>query len=199
MAMPELTGKIEVPAEGSLLPDSYSFERGDSRQAIVDRMQRAMALYLEQAWAKRSPNIAVKTPREALILASIVEKETGKPSERPMVAAVYSTRLKRGMPLQADPTVIYPVTKGKPLGRRILKSELRADNGYNTYRRTGLPEGPIANPGAAAIKAVLHPAKTKALYFVADGTGGHAFAQTLAEQNANVAKWYAIRRARGEM
>jgi len=199
MAMSELTGKIDVPAEGSLLPDSYSFERGDSREAIVERMQRAMALYLDQAWAKRSPTTVAKTPREALILASIVEKETGKPSERRMVAAVYSNRLKRGMPLQADPTVIYPVTKGKPLGRRILRSELEANNGYNTYAMTGLPKGPIANPGRASIDAVLNPADSQALYFVADGTGGHVFADTLEQHNANVQKWYAIRRARGEM
>jgi len=199
MAMSELTGKIDVPAEGSLLPDSYSFERGDSREAIVERMQRAMALYLDQAWAKRSPTTVAKTPREALILASIVEKETGKPSERRMVAAVYSNRLKRGMPLQADPTVIYPVTKGKPLGRRILRSELEANNGYNTYAMTGLPKGPIANPGRASIDAVLNPADSQALYFVAEGTGGHVFADTLEQHNANVQKWYAIRRARGEM
>jgi UPF0755 protein len=199
MAMSELTGKIDVPAEGSLLPDSYSFERGDSREAIIERMQRAMALYLDQAWAKRSPTTVAKTPREALILASIVEKETGKPSERRMVAAVYSNRLKRGMPLQADPTVIYPVTKGKPLGRRILRSELEANNGYNTYAMTGLPKGPIANPGRASIDAVLNPADSQALYFVADGTGGHVFADTLEQHNANVQKWYAIRRARGEM
>jgi UPF0755 protein len=199
MAMSELTGKIDVPAEGSLLPDSYSFERGDSRATIVARMQRAMALYLEQAWEKRSPTTVAKTPREALILASIVEKETGKPSERRMVAAVYSNRLRRGMPLQADPTVIYPVTKGKPLGRRILRSELEANNGYNTYAMTGLPKGPIANPGRASIDAVLNPADSQALYFVADGTGGHAFADTLEQHNANVQKWYAIRRARGEM
>jgi len=199
MAMSELTGKIDVPAEGSLLPDSYSFERGDSREAIIQRMQHAMALYLDQAWAKRSPTTVAKTPREALILASIVEKETGKPSERRMVAAVYSNRLKRGMPLQADPTVIYPVTKGKPLGRRILRSELEANNGYNTYAMTGLPKGPIANPGRASIDAVLNPAESQALYFVADGTGGHVFADTLEQHNANVQKWYAIRRARGEM
>jgi UPF0755 protein len=199
MAMSELTGKIDVPAEGSLLPDSYSFERGDSREAIIQRMQHAMSLYLDQAWAKRSPTTVAKTPREALILASIVEKETGKPSERRMVAAVYSNRLKRGMPLQADPTVIYPVTKGKPLGRRILRSELEANNGYNTYAMTGLPKGPIANPGRASIDAVLNPADSQALYFVADGTGGHVFADTLEQHNANVQKWYAIRRARGEM
>ncbi|HEX7848927.1 MAG TPA: endolytic transglycosylase MltG [Sphingomonas sp.] len=199
MAMPELTDKIDVPAEGSLMPDSYSFEHGDSRQAIIERMQRAMTQYLDQAWAKRSPTTVAKTPREALILASIVEKETGKPEERRMVAAVYSNRLKRGMPLQADPTVIYPVTRGKPLGRRILRSELEANNGYNTYAMTGLPKGPIANPGRASIDAVLNPAESQALYFVADGTGGHVFADTLEQHNANVQKWYAIRRARGEM
>ena len=116
-----------------------------------------------------------------------------------MVAAVYSNRLRTGMRLQADPTVIYPITKGKPLGRRIRKSELQAKNGYNTYASAGLPVGPIANPGKASIDAVLDPAETKALYFVADGTGGHVFAETLAEHNANVKKWYALRRARGEM
>jgi UPF0755 protein len=162
-------------------------------------MQQAMVKYLAAAWEKRKPGIAVSTPREALILASIVEKETGKAEERRMVAGVYSNRLKRGMPLQADPTVIYPVTKGKPLGRRILRSELQADNGYNTYARAGLPAGPIANPGRASIDAVLDPEDTQALYFVADGTGGHIFADTLEQHNANVQKWYAIRRARGEM
>ena len=199
MAMPELTGQIPVPAEGSLLPDSYSFERGDNRAAIVLRMQRAMTQYLDQAWAQRSPTTVAKTPREALILASIVEKETSKPEERRMVAAVYSNRLRRGMPLQADPTVIYPITKGKPLGRRILRSELEANNGYNTYAMTGLPKGPIANPGRASIDAVLNPADSQALYFVANGSGGHVFADTLEQHNANVQKWYAIRRARGEM
>ena len=162
-------------------------------------MQAAMAKTLDKLWAARAPDAVVRDKREALILASIVEKETGKPSERPMVAGVYSNRLRQGMKLDADPTVIYPVTKGKPLGRRILESELRADNGYNTYVRIGLPAGPIANPGRESIAAVLHPARTQALYFVADGTGGHVFAATLAEQNANVEKWRALRRARGEM
>ena len=134
-----------------------------------------------------------------MILASIVEKETGKASERPMIAGVYCNRLRIGMKLDADPTVIYPVTKGKPLGRRILRSELNSDNPYNTYRRAGLPPGPIANPGKASIEAVLHPAQTKALYFVADGTGGHVFAETLAEQQKNVARWFQIRRQRGQM
>lgn len=192
-----LTGPVAVPREGSVLPDSYSFQRGDTRAAVLARMQRAMTDYLADAWAKRRPGIAVKTPAEALILASIVEKETGKASERRMVAAVYSNRLKHGMPLQADPTTIYPITRGKPLGRRILLSELRAKNGYNTYAMTGLPAGPICNPGRASIDAVLDPATTTALYFVADGTGGHVFADTLDQHNANVAKWRAIRKQRG--
>lgn len=194
-----LTGEVEVPAEGSVLPDSYSFQSGDTRQSVLDRMQRAMTQYLGQAWAKRTPATVAKTPREALILAAIVEKETGVEAERRTVAAVYSNRIRAGMPLQADPTVIYPITKGRPLGRRILRSELQAKNGYNTYAEAGLPIGPIANPGRASIDAVLNPAQSQALYFVADGTGGHVFANTLEQHNANVQKWYAIRRARGEM
>lgn len=199
MAAPQLDGEVAVPVEGTILPDSYAYNRGDTRAAVVERMQAAMVKYLAAAWAKRQPNIAVDNPRDALILASIVEKETGKAEERRMVAGVYSNRLKRGMPLQADPTVIYPVTKGKPLGRRILRSELQADNGYNTYAKAGLPAGPIANPGRASIDAVLNPEATSALYFVADGSGGHIFADTLEQHNANVQKWYALRRARGEM
>ncbi|MGT2515852.1 endolytic transglycosylase MltG [Sphingomonas panni] len=196
---PQMEGPAPLPAEGSILPDSYSYERDGDRATLVKRMQTAMDRYLATAWKTRKPTSVVKTPREAIILASIVEKETGKASERRMVAAVYSNRLRTGMRLQADPTVIYPITKGKPLGRRIRKSELQAKNGYNTYASAGLPVGPIANPGKASIDAVLDPAETKALYFVADGTGGHVFAETLAEHNANVKKWYEIRRARGEM
>lgn len=194
-----LTGTVAVPREGSVLPDSYAYQLGDTRASVVARMQKAMADYLAAAWKKRKPGIAVTSPAQAIVLASIVEKETGKPSERRTVAAVYANRLKRGMPLQADPTVIYPITKGKPLGRRILRSELQAKNGYNTYASPGLPIGPIANPGRASIDAVLDPAASSALYFVADGTGGHVFADTLEQHNANVRKWYAIRRARGEM
>ncbi|MEG3163958.1 endolytic transglycosylase MltG [Sphingomonas sp. PB2P19] len=194
-----LVGQVAVPAEGSVLPDSYAFQRGDTRASVVARMQKAMRDYLAAAWAKRKPGIAVTTPQQAIVLAAIVEKETGKPSERRTVAAVYGNRLKLGMPLQADPTVIYPITKGRPLGRRILRSELQAKNGYNTYAEAGLPAGPIANPGRASIDAVLDPAPTQALYFVADGTGGHVFADTLDQHNANVRKWYAIRRSRGEM
>ena len=141
----------------------------------------------------------VRTPEEAVVLASIVEKETGKPEERRLVAGLYSNRLKQRMMLQADPTIIYPITRGKPLGRRIRQSEIAAVNGYNTYAMIGLPKGPITNPGRDSIAAVLNPAPTDALYMVADGTGGHAFAGTLAEHNRNVAKWFAIRRARGEL
>ncbi|OYY90763.1 MAG: aminodeoxychorismate lyase [Sphingomonas sp. 28-66-16] len=198
MAAQGLTGQVDVPIEGTVLPDSYSFQRGDSRQSVLDRMQRAMLKYLAKAWENRKPGIAVTTPREALILASIVEKETGKADERRTVAAVYSNRLKRGMMLQADPTIIYPITKGRPLGRRILRSEVQAVNAYNTYAMVGLPAGPICNPGRASIDAVLDPAPSSALYFVADGTGGHVFADTLEQHNANVQKWYAIRHARGE-
>ncbi|UYV14503.1 endolytic transglycosylase MltG [Porphyrobacter sp. ULC335] len=194
-----LTGEVAVPPEGSILPDTYAFERGQSRKSIVEQMQAAMDKALAEEWAKRRPGIAVDTMRDALILASIVEKETGKPDERRMVAGLYSNRVKTGMMLQADPTIIYPITKGKPLGRRIRQSEIAAVNGYNTYTRVGLPEGPITNPGRDSIAAVLNPENTAALFMVADGTGGHWFANTLAEHNANVAKWYAIRKERGEM
>ena len=199
MAEELLTGEVAVPPEGSILPDTYAFERGQSRKSLVEQMQAAMDRALAEEWAKRRPGIAVDTMRDALILAAIVEKETGKPEERRMVAGLYSNRVRTGMRLQADPTIIYPITKGKPLGRRIRQSEIAAVNGYNTYTRTGLPEGPITNPGRASIAAVLNPEKTSALFMVADGTGGHWFADTLEQHNANVAKWYAIRRERGEM
>ena len=199
MAEDLLTGEIAVPPEGSILPDTYAFERGQTRQSLIEQMQAAMDKALAEEWAKRSPRIAVDTMRDALILAAIVEKETGKPEERRMVAGLYSNRVRTGMMLQADPTIIYPITKGKPLGRRIRQSEIAAVNGYNTYTRVGLPEGPITNPGRDSIAAVMNPEDTGALFMVADGTGGHWFAATLAEHNANVAKWYAIRRERGEM
>jgi UPF0755 protein len=194
-----LSGKVAVPAEGSLLPETYDFEPGEPRAKVLARMQAAMTGTLAELWEKRSNSTVVKTPRDAVILASIVEKETGKSAERRMVAGVYSNRLRLGMKLDADPTVIYPITQGRPLGRRIRRSELDRDTGYNTYLKPGLPAGPIANPGRASIAAVLDPAPTKALYFVADGSGGHVFANTLAEHNSNVAKWFALRRQRGEM
>ena len=198
-AIQELTGPAPLPEEGSVLPNSYDWQRGETRATVLKRMTDAMGKEVDALWAKRKFNCLVNSKHEAITLASIVEKETGKPSERRMVAGVYCNRLRIGMKLDADPTVIYPITKGKPLGRRIRRSELNAITGYNTYREPGLPDGPIANPGRESIAAVLDPAPTKALYFVADGTGGHVFADTLTEHQANVAKWYAIRRARGEM
>lgn len=199
MAEDLLTGEIDVPPEGSILPDTYSFERGQSRQELVERMQAAMDKYLAEAWAKRGDDIAVTTIKEALTLASIVEKESGNAAERGTVAGLYSNRVKQGMLLQADPTIIYPITKGKPLGRRIRQSEIAMVNGYNTYTRVGLPEGPITNPGRESIAAVLNPEKHDYLFMVADGEGGHEFNVTGEEHNAAVERWYAIRRERGEM
>jgi len=199
MANRDLTGPVDVPEEGSVLPDSYGYEKGETRAVVLARMQGAMKDFMAKNWDDRDPAIPTRTPEQALTLASIVEKETSLASERPTVAGVYGNRLRQGMALQADPTIIYPITRGKPLGRRILLSEKRAHNDYNTYAMVGLPKGPIANPGRASILAVLHPSETKALYFVANGKGGHIFADTLAEQDANVKKWYAIRHARGEM
>lgn len=196
---PRLSGPVAVPAEGSVLPDTYAFSRGEPRAKLLARMQAAMTATIKELWPRRTKAAVVRTPDEAVTLASIVEKETGQASERRMVAGVYSNRLRIGMKLDADPTVIYPITQGKPLGRRIRQSELRRDTGYNTYLKPGLPRGPIANPGRASLAAVLDPAPTRALYFVADGKGGHVFAETLAEQNVNVARWYALRRQRGEM
>lgn len=198
-AVDDLTGELDVPAEGSVLPDSYAYEKGETRAAVLKRMQAAMTKALATMWAERSEDAVVTSPREAIILASIVEKETSVATERPTVAGVYGNRLRKAMMLQADPTIIYPITKGKPLGRRIRKSEIAAVNDYNTYAMTGLPKGPIANPGRLSIVAVLNPAPTKALYFVADGKGGHIFADTLEQHNENVRRWFEIRRQRGEL
>ena len=199
MAEELLTGEIPVPVEGSVLPDTYDFERGQSRTEVLARMQAAMQNYLAEAWPKRGPDIAVDNVKDAVILASIVEKETGVPSERRMVAGLYSNRVKKNMFLQADPTIIYPITKGKPLGRRIRQSEIAAINDYNTYAMPGLPKAPITNPGRESIAAVLNPADTDALYMVADGSGGHEFNSDYAAHQRAVDKWYAIRRERGEM
>lgn len=198
MANPSLTGSISVPDEGSILPDTYAIRRGEPRSAVIARMQAAMDKAFEAAWAQRSPRAYPANRLQALALASIIEKETAKASERRLVAGVYTNRLRLGMRLQADPTIIYPITRGKALRRRILASEIRAVNGYNTYAMAGLPVGPIANPSRASLTAALNPAETPYVYFVADGTGGHVFARTLAEHNSNVARWRAIRRARGE-
>lgn len=199
MANDRLSGSISIPAEGSVLPDSYAFDKNEPRDDVLKRMQDAMTETMAELWPERSADTVVKTPLEALTLASIVEKETALKSELRIVAGVYSNRLRTGMRLQADPTIIYSITKGKPLGRRIRRSEITDVNDYNTYAMAGLPKGPIANPSRAAIAAVLNPQKTSALYFVADGKGGHVFADTLQQHNANVAKWYALRRQRGEM
>jgi len=199
MANDMLTGDVPVPPEGSVMPDSYAFEKNEPRVDVLKRMQAAMTQAMGELWPQRSKTTVVKTQEEALALASIVEKETAKKSELRKVAGVYSNRLRKNMMLQADPTIIYPITKGKPLGRRIRQSEIQAVNDYNTYSMVGLPKGPIANPSRAAIAAVLDPLETSALYFVADGKGGHVFADTLEQHNANVEKWYAIRRERGEM
>ena len=199
MATELLSGEISVPEEGSVLADSYSYERGESRADVVARMQMALDEELAALWATRSDTVAVSTPEEAVTLASIVEKETAEPSERPMIAGVYSNRLRIGMRLQADPTIFYPITQGRALGRRIRRSEINQRNDYNTYAMAGLPRGPIANVGRDAIEAVLNPAETDALFFVADGTGGHVFSRTYGEHSDNVERWYDLRRQRGEM
>lgn len=195
-AHPELDGEVkEIPTEGSLLPDTYSFGSKDSHDDIIQRMQHAQAKFLAKMWEERDPDIMVKSPEEALILASIVEKETGVAEERPHIASVFHNRLRKGMRLQSDPTIIYGIFGGSGIrDHAITQEELERENPYNTYKIKGLPPTPIGNPGRAAIEAVLKPAKTNDLYFVADGTGGHVFAPTLAEHNRNVAKWRKIER-----
>ncbi len=195
-AQPLLSGTVETPAEGSLLPDSYQFQKGDDRAALVEKMRAARAKLLDQLWAARAPGLPLKTPEEAVTLASIVEKETGVPSERPRIAAVFENRLRAGIKLESDPTIIYGVSRGRPLGRGITRSEIDTATPYNTYRIVGLPPTPIANPGRAALEAVLNPPKSDELFFVADGTGGHVFASTFAQHQANVAKWRAIEKQR---
>ncbi len=185
-----------APEEGSLLPETYFYERGDTANEIVKRMQSALDLALDEYWAARAPHLPVRDRHETLVLASIVEKETGLADERPLVAAVFTNRLKKGMRLQSDPTVIYGISSGQPLGRSLTRTDLRNDTPYNTYRRNGLPPTPIANPGIAAVAAVLNPASVPYLYFVADGSGGHVFAETLSEHNRNVARWREIEKTR---
>ncbi|MEP0520950.1 MAG: endolytic transglycosylase MltG [Hyphomicrobiales bacterium] len=195
---PVLTGSIDgIPPEGTLLPETYKFTRGDNRKQLLDRMRNARDRVVADVWSRRSPDLPISTPEEMVILASIVEKETALADERPRVASVFINRLKQGMRLQTDPTVIYGIVGGEgTLGRPISRADLRAENPYNTYVIDGLPPGPIANPGRAALEAVINPARTKDLFFVADGSGGHAFAETFAEHQANVRKWREIERER---
>ncbi|ACL57735.1 endolytic transglycosylase MltG [Methylobacterium nodulans] len=193
-----LTGDInETPPEGSLLPDTYKFERGDSRQKILNLMRAKQREVLNQVWSRRSAEVQVRTPQELVTLASIVEKETGRADERPRVAGVFVNRLQKRMRLQSDPTIVYGLVGGRgTLGRGILRSEIERPTPYNTYVIEGLPPGPIANPGRAALEAVANPSRTKELYFVADGTGGHVFAETLDAHNRNVARWRQVERAK---
>ena len=194
---PTLTGDITLaPSEGSLLPETYIFNRGMARDDLILRMQEDHKRVLDELWAGRAPNLPISTKEEAVILASIVEKETGVAEERPRVAAVFVNRLRKGMKLQSDPTIIYGLTKGVPLGRGIRQSELDKPTPYNTYVIVGLPPTPIANPGKASLAAVMNPAATEDLYFVADGTGGHVFAATLADHEKNVKNWREIEKQR---
>jgi len=189
-----LTGEIEaVPPEGTLAPDTYAVTRGDSRAEVLARMKAEQAERLAEAWAARAPDLPISTPEEALILASIIEKETALPEERETIAGVFVNRLRRGMRLQTDPTVIYGITEGKgPLGRGLRRSELDRRTPWNTYRIDGLPPTPIANPGLASLMAAVRPEATDHVFFVADGTGGHVFAETYAEHQRNVAAWRRI-------
>lgn len=192
-----LTGEVsDVPAEGSLMPDTYEVMRGETRDSVIARMQAAQIALMEELWPTRAQGLPFTTPEQAVILASIVEKETGIAEERPRVAAVFVNRLRLGMRMESDPTVVYGVSGGRPLGRGLRRSELDRATPYNTYQIAGLPPTPIANPGRAAIEAVLNPPRTQDLFFVADGTGGHIFAPSYEQHLANVARWRAIERAR---
>lgn len=181
-----------VPPEGSLLPETYLFQRGETRRALFAKMHQAQTKLVDALWAKRAPDLPIKTKEEAIVLASIVEKETGIAAERAHIASVFMNRLRIGMRLQSDPTIIYGITKGYPIGRRINRSEIEAPTPFNTYVIAGLPPQPICNPGKGSIAAVLNPADSKDLYFVADGSGGHVFATNAEDQARNVAKWRRI-------
>ncbi len=194
--MPTLTGEAPQAPEGAILPDSYQYENGDDRAAVLKRMMDARDQTLAALWAERQPNLPFTIPEQAVILASIVEKETGVATERPKVAAVFVNRLRLGMRLESDPTIIYGISRGRPLGRGLRLTEVNTPSPYNTYLIPGLPPTPIANPGRAALAAVLDPPQSDALFFVADGSGGHAFAATYNEHLKNVAHWRDVQKAR---
>ncbi|MEQ1608978.1 MAG: endolytic transglycosylase MltG [Hyphomonadaceae bacterium] len=186
----KLAGPVPaVPAEGVLLPGDYAVTRGDTVESVINRMIKAQQDLLDELWPNRQPGLPLKTREEAVNLASIVENETGVPHERPQVASLFINRLNKPMRLQSDPTIVYGITRGVPLGHGLRVSEIAQKSDWNTYQIDGLPKTPICNPGRESIKAVLNPAQTNYIYFVADGTGGHAFAETLGEHNANVSKW----------
>ena len=196
---PILVGSIAtIPPEGALLPETYKFTRGTTRQQMLERMQRSQEQALEDIWARRNPGIPIDSPEDLVVLASIVEKETGRADERTRVAGVFINRLNKRMRLQSDPTILYGIYGGtawlRP--RTILRSDMQRSNPYNTYQIDGLPPGPIANPGRESLEAVANPSRTEDLYFVADGTGGHVFATTLDEHNRNVARWREIEQQR---
>jgi UPF0755 protein len=193
---PVLTGVATPPPEGTLLPETYEVQRGEDRAHVLARMRAAQTKLLATLWPARQPGLPFATPEQAVALASIVEKETALPDERPRIAAVYINRLRAGMRLESDPTTIYGISHGRPLGRGITRAELAQVNAYNTYQMSGLPPTPIANPGKAAIEAVLNPPQTKELFFVANGRGGHFFSSTFAEHEKNVAHWREIERQR---
>ncbi|MEM9899059.1 MAG: endolytic transglycosylase MltG [Pseudomonadota bacterium] len=194
---PNLVGELTLtPEEGSLLPETYAFTRGETRDRMVVEMMEAQKKIIDAAWEERLPELPFSTREQAVILASIVEKETSLPSERPRIASVFVNRLRKGMRLESDPTIIYGLTGGERLGRGLRVSEIKRETPYNTYRIKGLPPTPISNPGRDAILAVLNPADTDDLFFVADGTGGHAFAETLQQHNLNVAAWRRVERER---
>lgn len=199
---PVLEGDLpdEMPAEGALLPETYKFSRGTTRLEVLEQMEKAQTRALEQIWARRAPDLPLETPEELVILASIVEKETARADERPRVAGVFINRLNLGMRLQSDPTIIYGLFggEGKPSDRPIYRSDIDKPTPYNTYVIDALPPTPIANPGREAMEAVANPSRTKDLFFVADGTGGHAFAETLDEHNSNVARWRRIEAERSK-
>ncbi|MFV3073287.1 endolytic transglycosylase MltG [Niveispirillum fermenti] len=194
-AQPAMAGEVTtIPADGTLLPETYHFLRDDARSAVLARMGADMTQVLERLWAERAPDLPLKTPAEAVILASIVEKETGVAAERPRVAGVFINRLRLGMRLQSDPTIIYALSDARgQIDRDLTRADWRLESPYNTYMVDGLPPGPIANPGLLSLRAVLQPESHKYLYFVADGTGGHAFAETLEQHNRNVVNWRRVR------